>query len=1019
MSFRESFSIWRKSRLTWPVLCGHGSTWSLNGFRHVWYARVLGMNAGARKTRFSPQVTALWLLFVLMPALGGESSADVARYASRHWQTQDGLPHNAVQAIAQTSDGYLWLGTARGLARFDGVRFTVFDSKNTPALKSPSIKALAAGKEGRLWLGTAESGVLEYRRGQFVRLGLDQTNQSVCALWPGSDGTLWVGTPNGLDRVQKGHSQRVLEEDEVRSIGEDHEGNLWLATQRGPKKFRDGQFVPVTEAKVRGVGTIACGREGAVWVGGRGGVTRMLEGEIKHFSQREGLAADTVNALLQDRSGTMWIGTAAGLNYLAPDDTLHEIKQEGGSLDSVFCIFEDREGSVWIGARDGLYRFTVKLFVTYTKEHGLANANVTSVRGRADKLWIGTWGGGLHCLEGGRITRLSFTNEFFNGLVLGLHEQTSGSLWFGTDGEGGTFRYDPKGTLTRYWQGQFSNLADPSARAILLDRRKGRIWVGTPQALDVAFRYQPFWRYTVENGLAGNSVRALAEDARGDVWVGTDEGLTQFKADDTLVNFTTQHGLPHNTITALYEDADNNLWIGTSGGLSRRRNGVFTNYTTRQGLFSDEIFEIVEDDARRLWLTCGSGIFWVAKADFDALAAGKIQALGCVSYGKEDGLATLTCNNVAKPSAWKASDGRLWFATVKGLSVVDPAAISRAVSEPAPVLVEQILCDRKPFEAKDGLALPPGRGELEFQFTALSFLAPERNRFKYRLEGLDTDWNDAGVRRSARYNNVPPGAYRFRVLACNSAGVWNKAGAAVAFALRPHSWQTWWFKLVLFLSAGALAAALYRVRIARMRAIERMRLRIASDLHDEIGSGISTIALLARKIQKEGPLAEAPQTDLASIQRIATQTSSAVRDIVWFINPQYDTMQELLLRMKAAADALLGGLQLRFSPPQENLARRVSPEFRRNVFLMFKETLTNIAKHSQATEVGVEVLDKNGLWLLMVRDNGVGFDLNTIRRGNGLNNLRQRAERLGGTVEVRTQSGSGTTVIFSTSNNRW
>jgi ligand-binding sensor domain-containing protein len=963
--------------------------------------------------------TVIWLISTLSPALRAEARVEVSRYALRNWQTQDGLPNNAVQAITQTSDGYLWIGTVRGLARFDGVRFTVFDAKNTPALKSPSIKALAAGREGKLWVGTADSGVLEYRQGQFVPLGLDQTNLAVRALWMGSDGTLWVGTTNGLDHVQDGHWQRILEQDEVRSIVQDHEGSLWLAAQREVKKFKGGQFIPVPEMKVRGGRAVACGREGSIWVGSPEGLTRLAEDKIKQFSQREGLAASTVNALHQDRIGTMWIGTDLGLNYVGEDDALHEITHEGGPLDSVFCVFEDREGSIWIGARDGLYRITVRLFVTYTKEHGLANANVTSVRGRGDKLWIGTWGGGLHCLEGGKIARISFTNEFFNGLVLGLYEQSSGSVWFGTDGAGGMFRYDPKGQLTRYWQGQVSNLADPSARVIMFDSRKGRIWVGTPQALDVAFRHQPFLRYTAENGLPCASVRAIAEDARGDVWVGTDEGLTQFQAEDTLVSFTTTNGLPQKTVNALYKDADNNLWIGTGGGLSCLKNGVFKTYTTRQGLFSDEVFEIVEDDAHRLWMTCGAGIFWVAAADFDALDAGRIQALGCVSYGKDDGLATLTCNNVAKPSAWKTPDGRLWFATVKGLSMVDPAAIPRAVTEPPPVLVEQILGDRKPFEARDGVVLPPGRGELEFQFTALSLLAPERNRFKYRLEGLDTDWNDAGARRSARYNNVPPGPHRFRVLACNSAGIWNEAGASVAFILQPHYWQTWWFKLLLLLSVVALAGALYRVRIARLRAIDRMRLRIASDLHDEIGSGISTIALLARKIHKEGLLTEAPQSDLSSIQRIATQTSSAVRDIVWFINPQYDTMEELLLRMKGAADALLGSLQLRFSPPQENLSRKVSPEFRRNVFLMFKEILNNVAKHAQATEVGIEVVDKNGLWLLMVRDNGVGFDLSTPRHGNGLSNLRQRAERLGGSIEIRTQPGNGTTVVFSTSRNKW
>jgi hypothetical protein len=488
-----------------------------------------------------------------------------------------------------------------------------------------------------------------------------------------------------------------------------------------------------------------------------------------------------------------------------------------------------------------------------------------------------------------------------------------------------------------------------------------------------------------------------------------------FFKDEEIRRYSTTNGLSHDAVTALFEDRDNTIWIGTAGGgLNRFKNDKFNAYTMREGLFNDEIFEIVEDNFNRLWMTCRSGIFWVAKSDIDLLDAGKHATLSCVSYGKDDGLNSVNCNNLAKPSACKSSDGRLWFATVKGLSVVDPATISRSVKEPPPVVIEKILWNRKSFATDSAVELPAGRGELEFQFTALSLTAPERNRFKYKLEGVDMDWNDAGTRRFAHYNNIYPGKYVFRVQACDGSGAWNLMGATITFTLLPQFWQTWWFKALPLLALTLVLAGFYRVRVSRIREMERLRVRIAADLHDEIGSSIGSISLLTQKIQKEGPLADEQKADLTAIGRISTQAANSIREIVWFINPQYDTMQDLLARMKDAAGTMLAGLKLRLTFPQEDMIQKVSPEFRRNVFLMFKEILGNIVKHSRATEIELVVVEQKGVWLLLVRDNGKGFNPDTAHGGNGLKNLRHRAERLNGKLEVRSQPGGGTTIIFST-----
>jgi signal transduction histidine kinase len=321
--------------------------------------------------------------------------------------------------------------------------------------------------------------------------------------------------------------------------------------------------------------------------------------------------------------------------------------------------------------------------------------------------------------------------------------------------------------------------------------------------------------------------------------------------------------------------------------------------------------------------------------------------------------------------------------------------------------------DRMATEPRALLKVSPGRGELEFHFTALSFCAPEKNQYKYLLEGVDNDWAEAGNRSVAYYNNISPGNYRFRVAAANNDGVWNETGTSIAFVMLPHFWQTVWFKLAI---AGALVAALtlvYRLRVARLREIERLRVRIAADLHDEVGSSLWSISLLSGMLKKNEQLPPEERRDADEINRIALQSAAAVRDIVWFIKPEYDTMQDMVLRMRDVAATMLGGMEHRFNNAQSDMSRRLPIDFRQNVFLMFKEILTNVARHSQATFVEIEISESAGLWRMQIRDNGIGFDPDAAFSGNGMKNLRSRAEKLKGTLEVKTQRGCGTTITFS------
>ena len=415
-------------------------------------------------------------------------------------------------------------------------------------------------------------------------------------------------------------------------------------------------------------------------------------------------------------------------------------------------------------------------------------------------------------------------------------------------------------------------------------------------------------------------------------------------------------------------------------------------------------------------MSCSRGLFRVQKTDFTALDERRLNALTSISYSHDDGMESVLCS-VGKPGGWKTRDGQLWFPTSEGLVVFDAKALG-VNREPPPVYLEQVVVDHKPLprdsenrpnnSATADIQIPPGRGDLEFDYTALNFQKPERLRFKYRLDGFDKEWVDANTRRAAYYNNLTPGSYTFHVIACNNSGVWNENGASLGILLRPHFWQTWWFEMLLITLALAVLATIYRVRTMRRLEIERLRTRIAADLHDDIGSNLASIALLSQ-LGQETP-EKAGSQELSEINKIALFTANGIREIVWFINPECDTLPEMLSRMKDVTAQMLTGVQYRFQVVEKTRAGRLSLEFRRNVFLAFKEILHNITSHAHAGKVDIQVGEVGDSLVLKVADDGDGFDVNSIKRGNGLRNMRLRVEQLHGRLEIVSSPGKGTAI---------
>jgi two-component sensor histidine kinase len=502
------------------------------------------------------------------------------------------------------------------------------------------------------------------------------------------------------------------------------------------------------------------------------------------------------------------------------------------------------------------------------------------------------------------------------------------------------------------------------------------------------------------------------------MWIGTDGGLSCWQ-EGHFANSTTREGLSHNSVKALYQDREHTLWIGTrGGGLNRYKGGKFTAYTTRQGLFSDEIYEILEDDFGYFWMSCRKGIFRVSKKALDDLDRRVIHMIPCSAFGRADGLPSIQCNGVAKPAGWKARDGRLWFATIRGVVAAEPGI--KTNEQPPPVFIEEVMAGGRSLRpdalaANDSLSLtiPPGRGGIEIHYTALSFQAPRKNRFKYLLEGVDPEWVDAGARRSVSYNSVTPGKHLFRVVASNNDGVWNETGATLSLLFVPHYWQTWWFKPVLGLAALLVLTLLYRTRVTRLRAIERLRIQIAANLHDDVGARLTKVAMVTELVDRETKDSHPNKPHIRNIFSTIREITQAMDEIVWTINPKNDTLDNLANYVFQYAQDYFQdtGVSCRLDVPAQLPDRPLSTEVRHNLFMAVKEALNNTLKHAEASEVRIGLGVADGRMTITITDNGRGFLIDQARaKGNGLENMTRRLAQIGGRLVLESAPGSGTSI---------
>ncbi|REG27129.1 C4-dicarboxylate-specific signal transduction histidine kinase [Archangium gephyra] len=783
---------------------------ALRGFRNE--SRPALDSLRVRVSALATRVLLGLLLAVPANAWALEPGKALTQFPSSTWQTEDGLPQNSILSLVQTADGYLWGGTYEGLVRFDGVRFTVFDPENTPALPDRFIWGLARGQDGTLWIGTG-SGLAGMREGTFFRVTPPQgiTLSNLRRLLPARDGSLWITTAgHGLLRLSQGHFQvwkagDGLGSDHVDALAEDAAGNLWVASQGGLLRwdgsaFQKGPAFADTPSRVL---SLALDRDGGLWAGTLNGlVYRLREGRM-HPVPEASLPGTPIGVLLVDRPGTLWVGsTDRGLLRLAHGQRSVLETPSGLEGDAILALLEDAEGNLWVGTESrGLHRLEDGLFSPYGRPEGVVHDMMAALHESRDGgLWFATQGGGVTRLKQGEMTHWTTREGLPSNRVLSIAEARDGGLWLGT--QRGVSRWRA-GRLTRSL-GEAEGLHG-GVRTVHEDEQ-GTLWAGTHLGL-ARWSGKRFELLSPRDGWPGASITVLHPRAAGGFWVGSGNGGLGFVREGRFVPLASAETPLTGSILTLHEEAEGTLWIGSTAGLTRWKAGRFTRFTRAEGLFDDAIFQALPDGRGNLWLGCNKGVFRVSQEELDAVAEGRLARVRSRLHGTDDGMRSPECNAVGWPSGLRSRDGRLWFPTIRGAVVYDPNHELAPAAPPPPVLLEEVRVDGRTVPASQWGQLPPGTERVEIHYTSPRLGSPRRLRFRYQLEGLDKDWVEAGPeQRKAGYTHLPPGHYRFRVMALSAEDGQTTPIAELSIHQQPRFHETRLFRAACVL-AGALVIA--------------------------------------------------------------------------------------------------------------------------------------------------------------------------------------------------------------------
>ena len=956
----------------------------------------------------------------------------LTQYARAVWTQSQGLPQDFIQAIAQTSDGYLWLGTDEGLTRFDGYDFVTF-TKEMGALPNNTVTTLAAGADNTLWIGTP-NGLSRYHNQRFTVFKMSEgiPDKSVVSICEDHNGTVWIATRNNLASFANGiftnyPIERLQPLTTIGKVYEDRHNRLFIAGQGGLVERRSEGFVPVYGPKEMGeqtVSTLIEDGHGSLWLsGGIGILRRTPDGKMRLFDTRDGLPSRRVRDLWLDRNGNLWAGTSGGLSRLEGDRFVTTPFDSGHDLD-VRRFFEDREGNLWVGTNSGLNRLRDNAFRMYGRSEGLPSDQPIVVhQDRKGEIWVGYHNSGLVEFREKGYRVYTMRDGLPSDEIIGIREARNGDLLIST-----------RAGLSRMHNGHFSNFVLPESQAHrqvydALEDNRGRVWLAAPGGV---FRMTAdgFQNVAPGGGPLENYAGILSEGQDGTIWAGTvGAGFWRIK-DGDIRRFSTSNGLGGDQVRSLYQDPDGTLWIGTlNGGLSAYRDGAFVVYTAKNGLPSDNVSHIEDDRNGSLWLSTTHGISRVSKQQLRDFAAGRIKMLTPVNYGIGDGLRSALCapGYPVSGGGTRSADGRLWFPTTNGLAMLDPAAVSDGLPAPEPLVhVLDVIVDGKNVGTGAETRINPGSEDIQFRYTGIHLGAPERVTYDYKLEGLDANWISAGSRRIINFNTLEKGNYRFVVRA--SVPEAPSSEAAFSFIVLPHYYETAWF---LWLCAASFLAAIYGLYLLRLRQIRSRfalvleeRARMAREIHDTLAQGFfgisSQLDALELKMTDDGDPSSRKQDltrRLNLAQRMARHSLTEARRSVMELRASELTDSDLPSALKAAARHWAAGSSAAVEIKVTGSHPDVPEDVEQNVLRIAQEAVTNAVKHAAAKTIWVDLyLDPQTLQLV-VRDDGRGFELSgvfVLVGGHfGLLGMRERAERMGGNLEVSSEPGAGTEVRVS------
>jgi ligand-binding sensor domain-containing protein len=958
-----------------------------------------------------------WVLFALQSA-AFDPTKPLTEYTHTVWTHKDGLPSAFIYSIAQTRDGYLWLATTDGLVRFDGVRFVHWRPKTGHTELLGVVRSLCAARDGSLWIGTA-AGFVGHIRGDDLRTFL--LGAQIEAMLEDTDGTLWVTTENSLLRFHPITQEQVgtaiaLPGPFLSGPLQGKSGSIWFSTESNVLRIDLGDPQARLAKIVKGKFWLSEDASGTIWITNPEGLSQPLrEGQALSGNGMAAKKAFDVHTVLRDSEGNTWIGTLGqGLvrSFVESNGAQKMEKfteRDGLSTEFVWCLLEDREHNVWVGTQNGLNRFRDEKVVTLTRREGLASDNVNALAaGPNGTIWAST-AMGVNRIDG------AHRDLYFKGVtVMGLSADRENTLWAGTNrgvvrAENGNWRYLPMPAGIRL----------QNVTVIAEDRENG-VWLFDTRTGLHRWADGRITDFSNEPLLKGKSILAAHVDGRGKVWFGLNEGGVVVFDGSRFHAHSESDGLAGGSVNAVHVDDQATVWIGTEHGVTRFDGQRFATWNIANGLPGERVLWILSDNQRRIWLGYSTGVACVSGSELDRAQKDPLHRVTYTFLDDGDGLKGNPDRGWQSP-ATRASDGKFWFKTSEGVAIIDPRDLTRNLVVP-PVYIERMVADRAVVDATQPVRLRARTRDIEIDYTALSIAEPRKVLFRYKLEGFDSDWRDAGTRRQAFYTNLRPRVYRFRVLASNNDGVWNESGTTLDFDLLPAFYQTRSFLLLCVAVLIILSLGAYRLRVwqvtthLRERFEERLkeRTRIAQELHDSLIQDVMGISLQLEVTDELLPSGLSANVSLARALSLCKSALDAGRRALNDLRSAPLSADDLVKSFSQLANELTREAGTKIDVIVEGRERTLNALAGNDVLQVGRQAITNAFQHAHAKRIHVLLSYGEQQLQIRVQDNGCGISEETLNLGRpghyGIAGMKERAERLGGSISIRTRVGEGTEV---------